>query len=333
LRPYQEYLSTLAKKFEEIRFTHLGREGNHFADALATLAAMTTIDLKCKVQPVHIDIRNDPAHCCLVEGEIDGQPWYYDIKNLVQNHEYPVGASKTDKKTLRRLAIDFYLDGEILYKRSFDGTLLRCLNEADARKALREVHEGICSTHASGHMIARKIQKAGYFSMTLEKDCIDYVRKCHKCQVYSDKVNMPPAPLFNLISPWPFAMWGIDVIEPVNPKASNGHRFILVAIDYFTKWVEANSYAHVTQKVVKRFIEKDLICRYGPPEKIVTDNAQNFNGKMIVELCTKWKIKHSNSSPYRPKMNGAVEAANKNIKKIIQKMVVTYRDWCNNPAF
>ncbi|XP_052312616.1 uncharacterized protein LOC112328848 [Populus trichocarpa] len=327
LRPYQEYLSTLAKEFEEIRFTHLGREGNHFADALATLAAMTTIDLKCKVQPVHIDIRNDPAHCCLVEGEIDGQPWYYDIKNLVQNQEYPVGASKTDKKTLRRLATDFYLDGEILYKRSFDGTLLRCLNEADARKALREVHEGICSTHASGHMIARKIQRAGYFWMTLEKDCIDYVRKCHKCQVYSDKVNMPPAPLFNLISPWPFAMWGIDVIGPVNPKASNGHRFILVAIDYFTKWVEANSYAHVTQNVVKRFIEKDLICRYGPPEKMVTDNAQNFNGKMIVELCTKWKIKHSNSSPYRPKMNGAVEAANKNIKKIIQKMVVTYKDW------
>jgi ribonuclease HI len=124
LRPYQEYLSTLAKEFEEVKFTHLGREGNHFADALATLAAMTTIDLEYKVQPVHIGIRNDPAHCCLVEGEIDGKPWYYDIKNLVQNHEYLVGASKTDKKTLRRLAIDFYLDGEILYKRSFDGTLL-----------------------------------------------------------------------------------------------------------------------------------------------------------------------------------------------------------------
>jgi len=70
-----------------------------------------------------------------------------------------------------------------------------------------------------------------------------------------------------------------------------------------------------------------LICRYGPPEKIITDNAQNFNGKMIIELCAKWKIKHSNSSPYRPKMNGAVEAANKNVKKIIQKMVVTYKDW------
>jgi len=111
-------------------------------DALATLAVMTIINLEYKVKPVHIDIRNDPSHCCLVEGEIDRKPWYYDIKNLVQNHEYPAGASKMDKKTLRRLAIDFYLDGEILYKRSFDGTFLRCLNETDARKALRESMKG-----------------------------------------------------------------------------------------------------------------------------------------------------------------------------------------------
>jgi hypothetical protein len=80
------------------------------------------------------------------------------------------------------------------------------------------------------------------------------------------------------------------------------------------------------QKVVKKFIKRDLICRYGPPGKITTDNTQNFNDKMITELYAKWKIKHSDSSLYRPKMNGAVEAANKYDKKIIQKMVVTYKD-------
>jgi len=69
--------------------------------------------------------------------------------------------------------------------------------------------------------------------------------------------------------------------------------------------------------VVKKFMERDLICRYGPLEKIMTNNAQNFNGKMIIELFAKWKIKHSNSSPYRPKMNGVLETANKNVKKII----------------
>jgi hypothetical protein len=163
LRPYQEYLSTLSEEFKEIKFTHLGREGNHFADALATLAAMATINLGRKVQPVYFNIRNNPAHYCSVEGEINGKLWYYDINNFVQNQEYPVGVSKMDKKTPRRLVRDFYLDGKILYKRSFDGTLLRCLNETDARNALREVYDGSCSTHANDHMVVRKIQRASYF--------------------------------------------------------------------------------------------------------------------------------------------------------------------------
>ena len=114
-----------------------------------------------------------------------------------------------------------------------------------------------------------------------------YVRKCHKCQIYGVRINAPPKHLFNMTSPWPFDMWGLDVIGPINPKASNGHRFILVAIDYFTKWVEVNSYAHVTQKVVKKFIERDLVYRYGLLTKVVIDNAHNFNRKFIAELCTK----------------------------------------------
>jgi len=122
-------------------------------------------------------------------------------------------------------------------------------------------------------------------------------------------------------------MWGIDVIEVIETKASNRHHFILVAIDYFTKWVEPASYANVTKKVVAKFIRKELICRYGLPSRIITDNAINLNNKMMSELCEEFKIQHHNSSPYRSKMNRAIEAANKNIKKIIQKMVVTYKDW------
>ena len=87
--------------------------------------------------------------------------------------------------------MDFYLDGEVLYKRSSDGTLLRCLDGVEARNALREVHEGIRSTHTNRHMMARKMQRNGYFWRTLEKDCIDYVRKCHKYQVHGDKMECP----------------------------------------------------------------------------------------------------------------------------------------------
>ena len=121
-------------------------------------------------------------------------------------------------------------------------------------------------------------------------------------------------------------MWRINVIGAIKPKASNRHRFILVAIDYYTKWVETASYASVTRKVVTNFIKRELICRYGLPNKIITDNGTNLNSQMMAELCTKFKIQHHNSSFYRPKMNGAVDVVNKNIK-IIQKMVVTYKDW------
>ena len=100
-----------------------------------------------------------------------------------------------------------------------------------------------------------------------------------------------------------------------------------MAIDYFTKWVEAASYANVTKQVAVRFIKNQIICRYGVPSKIITDNGSNLNNNMVEAPCKDFKIAQHNSSPYRPKMNGVVEAANKNIKKIIQKMVVTYKDW------
>ena len=118
----------------------------------------------------------------------------------------------------------------------------------------------------------------------------------------------------------------MDVIGPTTPKASNGHRFIFVVIDYFIKWVEAASYANVTKSVVARFIKKEIICRYELSERIISDNGLNLNNDMVIEVCTQFKIRHHNSIPYRPKMNGAVETANKNVKKIIAKATETYKD-------
>ena len=145
--------------------------------------------------------------------------------------------------------------------------------------------------------------------------------------MFADNVNAPPIPLNVMAAPWPFSMWGIDVIRAIKPRASNGHHFILVAVNYFTKWVEAVSYASVTRKVVIKFIKKEIIYRYRLPRKIITDNTTNLNNKMMREMCKDFKIQHHNSMLYRPKMNGAVEAANNNIKKIIQKMIVSYKDW------
>ena len=88
----------------------------------------------------------------------------------------------------------------------------------------------------------------------MENDCCKFVHKCHKCQVNDDLIRVPPHELNTMSSPWPFVAWGMDVIGPIQLATYNGHRFILVAIYHFTKWVEEASYKSVTKKVVADFV-------------------------------------------------------------------------------
>ncbi|XP_020207600.1 uncharacterized protein LOC109792591 [Cajanus cajan] len=327
LIPYVEHIKDLIHLLQSVIFEYIPREENQFADALATLSSMFALDSEHEMPLINIRRHDKQAFCLLIDETVDDHPWFHDIKQYLTKGEYPDAANDNDKKHIRRRAMGFLLVGETLYKKNYDSVLLRCIDQVEAQNMIKEVHEGVFGTHIPGPAMAKKILRAGYYWSTMERDCYQYVRKCHKCQAYADNSNVPPTALIVLASPWPFAMWGMDVIGPIEPKASNGHRFILVAIDYFTKWVEATSYAHVTRKVVTSFIKKNIICRYGIPDKIITDNGSNLNNKMVEELCQEFKIQHHNSSPYRPKMNGAVEAANKNIKKIVQKMVVSFKDW------
>ncbi|RVW40893.1 hypothetical protein CK203_094286 [Vitis vinifera] len=94
-----------------------------------------------------------------------------------------------------------------------------------------------------------------------------------ECQIHGDLIHVPPSELHALTSPWPFSVWGIDIIGKISPKSSSGHEFILVAIDYFTKWVEAASYARLTSSGVASFIRSHIICRYGVPHELISDRG------------------------------------------------------------
>ncbi|XP_059306441.1 uncharacterized protein LOC132057869 [Lycium ferocissimum] len=122
-----------------------------------------------------------------------------------------------------------------------------------------------------------------------------------------------------------FCCLGMDVIGPIKPAASNGHRFILVTIDYFTKWVEATSHKSVTKKVVADFMQNHIICRFSIPKSIITDNGENMKSHLMKDICEQFKITHRNSTSYRQQMNGAIEAANKNIKRILRKMTDNHK--------
>ncbi|XP_019233427.1 PREDICTED: uncharacterized protein K02A2.6-like [Nicotiana attenuata] len=118
-------------------------------------------------------------------------------------------------------------------------------------------------------------------------------------------IRVLPNKLKATSSPLPFSAWCMDVIGPIEPATSNRHRFILVAIYYFTKWVEAASYKAVTKKVVADFVRDRIVCRFGVPESIIIDNASNLNSYLMKAMCETIKIKHRNSTAYRLQMNGA----------------------------
>ena len=112
--------------------------------------------------------------------------------------------------------------------------------------------------------------------------------------MHGDLVHVPPSKLHALTSPWPFLVWGIDVIEKISPKSSNGHYFILVAIDYFTKWVEAASYTKLTSAKVSTFTRSHIICRYGFPHELTSDRGE------IDTLLQRYGFQHHRLSMYRP---------------------------------
>ncbi|XP_070032746.1 uncharacterized protein [Nicotiana tomentosiformis] len=145
--------------------------------------------------------------------------------------------------------------------------------------------------------------------------------------IHGNLIHLPPSELNPISSTWTFVAWVMDIIGAIDLKASNGHKFILIAIDYFTKWVEAVTFKVVTKKAMVDFVHSNIICRFGIPKTIITNNAANLNSYLMKEVCEQFKIVLRLSAPYRPKANRAIEAANKNIKKILRKMIQGSRQW------
>ena len=113
-------------------------------------------------------------------------------------------------------------------------------------------HEGIYSLHTRGHSLATKAVRAGYYWPTLRKNALNFTRKCRWYQEFANVSRIPPNNLHSLSSPWPFAMWGMDILGPL-PKAQGVVKYLLAIINYFTKWIEAKPLREITGNEVEKF--------------------------------------------------------------------------------
>lgn len=132
------------------------------------------------------------------------------------------------------------------------------------------------------------------------RDANEWVKKCDTCQQFKGKVQLATLPLKPVIIEEPFLLWVLDFIGPINPHSNANHTHILVATNYFTKWVEAVPVKQKTSEVVCDFIKQNILVRYGVPHKIVTNNATNFSSHEILAFCYKYGVILSHASDYYP---------------------------------
>ena len=129
---------------------------------------------------------------------------------------------------------------------------LKCLSSEEAMYALREVHEGVCGNHSSPRSLVGEVIQAGYFWPTMQKDAIEVIQRCDKCQRFRNVQHVLTEHLTSISSPWPFSTWGIDIVGPL-PQGKKQVKFLLVSINYFTKWVEAKPLAVITEAKIQKY--------------------------------------------------------------------------------
>ncbi|XP_025669810.1 uncharacterized protein [Arachis hypogaea] len=251
-----------------------------------------------------------------IKGEFQVPDWRTPFFDYINTGTIPKG--EPNLPLFRRRASFYTVLGNTLYRRGHSQPLLKCISKEEAEEVMAETHEGVCGNHIGGRALATKILRTGYYWPTIKRDCITKVKACDNCQKHATLSETPAEELHTIEVSWPFDRWGLDILGPF-PKAPGQVKFLLVSIDYFSKWIEAQPLAHITAEKVRSFIWKNIICRYGIPREIISDNGRQFTDHKLATFLTNFNIKHHFSSVEHPQTNGQVESANRIILQGLKK--------------
>ena len=234
-------------------------------------------------------------------------------------------SNSKDVYRLKRLALRYFVEGGTLFRKGFHGEPLRCLSPSESQMVMKETHAREYGEYQGKKRLYQYLLTFGYYWPTMKKDAADFVKTCHTCQVQANLIHTHPTSLQNMATPWPFHTWGLDLIDPINP-ASGGYIWILVATEYFTKWIEAIPLRKATVAAMANFIREHIITRFSIPYKLVSNNDTPFINKDVREVLEHYRVKYRHSTPYYPQGNGQAKTTNRMLLQILNKMVFDYRD-------
>jgi transposase InsO family protein len=305
---------------QEFDFEVEVRPGKHHenADFLSRLPGKLNTDA--------VEDKFPDEHLWHIEGE-DSK--YYDIVKMLEQGVYPPGLNNEEKAVFLHKVGPYTLLKGVLFKTLPNQKLHRCLEDREINRVIAALHTEETGGHYAVNTTVKKIQDAGYWWPTMHRDTYRFIQSCDPCQRLGKPSPSSRWPLTPILPLSPFEKWGIDFVGPISPAArASRSRYIILATDYATKWVEAKATRGNDAATAATFLFENIITRFGCPLEIVSDRGLHFLNATIELITEKYLIKHRKTTPYNPRANGLTERANGIMGKILNKMVAAHKtDW------
>ncbi|GJS09376.1 reverse transcriptase domain-containing protein [Tanacetum coccineum] len=254
----------------------------------------------------------------LMEINTKDEPWFADFANYLVGDIIPKGMTYQQKNKFFSDLKHYFWEEPYLFKVCSDGMIRRCISGPETRTILDQCHHGPTGGHYGPNVTAKKVLDLGFYWPTIIKEAHTLVRLCEACQKTGNISKRDEMPLNNIQVCEVFDIWGIDFMGPF-PK-SYKFEYILVAVDYVSKWAEAQALPTNDARVVITFLKK-LLCRFGMPKALISDRGTHFCNKIMEKTMKRYGVNHRFSTSYHPQTSGQVENTNRALKRILEKTV------------
>ncbi|GJV61261.1 reverse transcriptase domain-containing protein [Tanacetum coccineum] len=212
----------------------------------------------------------------------------------------------------------YFWDDPFLFKTCADQVIRQCVSGQEALDILEACHYGPTGGNYGANYTAKKVFDSGLYWPTIYKDAYELVKNCDSCQRQGKISQHDEMPQNSIQVCEIFDVWGIDFMGPF--PLSKGNKYILIAVDYLSKWVEAKALPTNDARVVVKFL-KSFFARFGTPRAIISDRGTHFCNDKFDKVMSKYRVTHRLSTAYHPQTSGQVEVSNSGLKRILERTV------------
>ncbi|GKF16819.1 reverse transcriptase domain-containing protein [Tanacetum coccineum] len=255
----------------------------------------------------------------------NNEPWYANYANYLATRVLPFRSTRQEKQKFFSDSRHYFWDEPFLLKQYADRIIRWCVAGDEAEQILRQCHSEPSEGHHGIATTARKVFEAGFYWPHIFRDICKLVQVYDACQRAGNISSREETPQKYIQVCKIFDVWGINFMGPF--PSSNGNKYILVAIDYVSKWVEAQAFPTNDARNVVNFLKR-LFTRFRIPKALISDRGTHFCNYQMEKAIKRYGVVHRFSIAYHPQTNGQVKNTNWEIIRILEKTIGNNRkDW------